>query len=42
MGFILIFDFWISDKRIDSKVFFQKKKKKKEFDTKGNEVKERK
>lgn len=41
MGFIFIFDFWISDKRIDSKVFF-KKKKKKEFDTKGNEVKERK
>lgn len=41
MGFIFIFDFWISDKRIDSKVFF-KKKKKKEFDTKWNEMKEHK
>lgn len=40
MGFIFIFDFWISDKRIDSKVLF--KKKKKEFDTKWNEMKEHK
>lgn len=38
MGFIFIFDFWISDKRIDLKVFF--KKKKKEFDIKWNEMKE--
>lgn len=40
MEFIFIFDFWISDKRIDSKVSF-KKKKKKRIDTKWNEVVQR-